>query len=391
MEYLLAAGSSLYDLAFHAAVFFVVLGVLVFVHEYGHYLAARQCDVHVEAFSIGFGRELWGWTDKRDTRWRLSLVPLGGYVRLFGQGGTEDRFHAEGAAEEGAEAALPPPLRGRSFAEKSVYQRAWIVAAGPLANFTLAVFVFAIMFMTVGQPMTSAVITGVQPDSAAERAGFQVQDRVVEIDGRPILRFEDLQRLVRLRPEQPLEVKVERAGRIVSLGATPDRREIVDRFGTRHELGVLGISGGIPEVERRDPVTALWQGVAETWRMTDATLTAVWQMIAGTRGTEELGGPLRIAQLSGRVATDGVVQLIGFIALLSVNLGLINLFPIPILDGGHLLFYAFEAVFGRPLSARAQEYGFRIGLMLIASLFVFVTWNDLRMMRVVEWVVHLLG
>lgn len=399
MDFLLAAGSNVYDAAHYFVVFVLVLSVLVFVHEWGHYWAARRCKVHVEAFSIGFGREIWGWTDRNGTRWRVSLIPLGGYVRLHGQGGPEENFHAEGKAEGAEEPPTPAPSAplatpyraGESFAEKSVGQRAFIVAAGPLANFVLAAVLFAGLFMTVGQSVTPPLITAVQPGSAAERAGFQPNDRLVKLDDHSIARFEDLQRVVRIRPQQPMVAQVERGGQIISLNVTPDRRVIEDRFGGSHQIGVLGVSGGMNEIRRHDPFTATWRGMVETVRLSEATLTAVWQMIAGTRAADEIGGPLRIAQLSGRVASDGLVQLIGFIALLSINLALINLFPVPILDGGHLLFYAFEALFGRPLSPRAQEYGFRLGLMLIVVLFVFATWNDLKSLRVVEWVAHLFG
>ncbi|MCC7428303.1 MAG: RIP metalloprotease RseP [Alphaproteobacteria bacterium] len=403
MDFLMAAGSSLYDAAHHLVVFVIVLSVLVFVHEWGHYWAARRCKVHVEAFSIGFGREIWGRTDRHGTRWRVSLIPLGGYVRLHGQGGPEESFHAEGKADAAEPAqtapADPPPgapiagpyRPGQSFAEKSVGQRAFIVAAGPLANFVLAALLFAGLFMTVGQSVTPPLVTAVQPGSAAERAGIQPNDRVLKLDDHTISRFEDLQRVVRIRPQQPMVAQVERDGQILSLNITPDRRVVEDRFGGSHEMGVLGVSGGVNEIRRHDPLTATWRGMVETVRLSEATLTAVWQMIAGTRAADEIGGPLRIAQLSGRVASDGVVQLLGFIALLSINLALINLFPVPILDGGHLLFYAFEALFGRPLSPRAQEYGFRLGLMLIVVLFVFATWNDLKSLRVVEWVTHLFG
>jgi len=400
MDFLLAAGSNVYDAAHYFVVFVLVLSVLVFVHEWGHYWAARRCKVHVEAFSVGFGREIWGWTDRHGTRWRISLIPLGGYVRLHGQGGPEENFHAEGKAEGAAAVpAEPPPgvpnampyRPGESFAEKSVGQRAFIVAAGPLANFVLAAVLFAGLFMTVGQSVTPPLITAVQAGSAAERAGFQPNDRLVKLDDHSISRFEDLQRVVRIRPQQPMVAQVERDGQLITLNVTPDRRVIEDRFGGTHQIGVLGVSGGMNEIRRHDPFTATWRGMVETVRLSEATLTAVWQMIAGTRAADEIGGPLRIAQLSGRVASDGFVQLLGFIALLSINLALINLFPVPILDGGHLLFYAFEALFGRPLSSRAQEYGFRLGLMLIVVLFVFATWNDLKSLRVVEWVAHLFG
>lgn len=370
--------------------FLIVLGVLIFVHELGHYLAARSVGVHVDAFSVGFGGELFGWTDRLGTRWKVCWIPLGGYVRLHGAESPEDRRKM---VEEALAAGQPPPQwrHGGTFAEKSVGRRAWVVAAGPIANFLLAAALLAGMYGISGRPETAAVITAVQPGSAAERAGLAPGDRILAIDGRSVRRFEDVQAIVRLRPGQALSVSIERQGTTLTVTATPDLREVSDRFGNVSRIGLLGVAGGVPEVRRLDPLSALLAGAGETVRITDQTLTALWQIIVGTRGTEELGGPLRIAQLSGQVAEGGVVPLIGLIALLSVNLALINLLPIPILDGGHLVMYAFEAVRGRPLPPRAQEYAFRGGLAILLTIFVLATWNDLLQLRVVDWVARLVG
>lgn len=370
--------------------FLLVIGVLIFVHELGHYLAARSVGVHVDVFSIGFGRALIGWTDRRGTYWKVGWIPLGGYVKLHGHESPADR--AQVAAEAAARGEPPPVWQaGRTFAEKSVGARAWVVAAGPLANFLLAALLLGGLYMTAGRPDTAAVVTAVQPGSAAERAGLAPGDRIVAIDGRAVHRFEDVQATVRLRPGQTLLLTVERAGTRLALPATPDLREVSDRFGTVQRIGLLGVAGGVPEYRRLDPLTALLAGAAETVRLTEQTLLALWQMIAGTRGTDEIGGPLRIAQLSGQVAAGGIVPLIGLMALLSVNLALINLFPIPILDGGHLVMYAYEAVRGRPMSPRAQEYAFRGGLAILLAIVILATWNDLTHLRVVEWVSGLLG
>lgn len=370
--------------------FLVVLGVLIFVHELGHYLAARSVGVHVEAFAIGFGGELFGWTDRAGTRWKVCWIPLGGYVRLHGAESPEDRARMEAEARE---KGLPSPQwrEGCTFAEKSVGRRAWVVAAGPLANFLLAAVLLAATYTVSGRPDTAPVVTAVQPGSAAERAGLAPGDRIIAIDGRSIRRFEDVQAIVRLRPDQTLMVVIERDGRTLVLAATPDLREVSDRFGNVTRIGLLGVAGGVPEVRRLDPFDAIAAGLGETVRITEQTLVALWQIIAGTRGTEDLGGPLRIAQVSGQVATGGIGPLIALIALLSVNLALINLFPIPILDGGHLVMYAYEAVRGKPLPPRAQEYAFRGGLAILLALFVLATWNDLIQLRVVDWVARLVG
>jgi regulator of sigma E protease len=356
--------------ALYVGVFLVVLTVLVFVHELGHYLVARRNGVKIEVFSIGFGPELFGWWDRAGTRWKFSAIPLGGYVKMFGDA---DASSGLPAARVGQMTAAE---REVSFHCKRLSQRAAIVAAGPLANFAFAIFVLALLFMTYGQPFTPAEIGQVVPGSAAEAAGIREGDEIVSIDGRAVERFEDVQQTVRLNPGVPMAMVVRRDGQLVDLRVTPSRVEENDRLG-RREVGQLGVRGGAPKYVTRDPASAVVRAVGETWNLSVTTLQAVWQMIVGTRGSEELGGPLRIAQLSGEVAQGGVVPLLWFMAVLSINLGLINLFPVPVLDGGHLLFYAAEAIRGKPLGQRAQEYGFRIGLALVLTLMVFATWNDL--------------
>ena len=352
--------------------FLVVLTVLVFVHELGHYLIARRNGVRIEIFSIGFGPELFGWWDRAGTRWKFSAIPLGGYVKMFGD--------ADAASMPGT--GLPMMTqeeRNVSFHYKRLGQRAAIVAAGPAANFLFAIVLFAGLFMTVGQPFTPADVGTVKEGSAADKAGIEPGDLIVSLDGRKIERFEDVQNIVRGAPGVTMEIVVRRDGRDIPLQVTPQLTELKDNFGNRHKLGILGItrSGGVPEYVRYDPLSATWQAAVQTWRMSAGTLEAVGQMIIGARTTEELGGPIRIAQMSGQVASIGLAALIEFMAVLSINLGLINLFPVPVLDGGHLLFYAAEAIRGRPLGQRAQEYGFRIGLALVLTLMVFATWNDI--------------
>ena len=264
-----------------------------------------------------------------------------------------------------------------AFPFKRLSQRTWIVAGGPLANFLFAIALLAGLFMFVGQPFTPAVVGEVQPDSAAAEAGILDGDRIVAIDGGEIERFEEVQRIVRLSPEQQLEITLLRDGTEVTVVATPRRTVFDDNFGNKQEIGLLGVTRSGVDYVRHGPVESTWRAVEETVALTLGTLKAVGQMVAGTRSAKELGGPIRIAEMSGQVAEIGMVSVIWFMAVLSINLGLINLFPIPMLDGGHLLFYAIEGIRGRPLGERAQEYGFRIGLALVLSLMVFATWNDI--------------
>lgn len=360
--------------------FIVVLGVLVFIHELGHYLAARMVSVHVETFSIGFGQAIASWTDRRGTVWKVAWIPLGGYVKLHGQERPED---------------APSDVRalwqeGRTFHEKQVAARAFVVAAGPLANFLLAAVLFAGLYATLGRPVAPeradppALIGEVVANSAAARAGLKPGDRILAIDGTAIDSFGGLQRIVSGAAGRALSLRVQRDGAELALEATPE---------ARGATAVLGIrSASQPMVfERVGIVTALGDGVAKTWDVTAQTLSGLWQMIAGQKGAEELGGPLRIAQMSGQVAQLGIASLVTFIAVLSVNLALINLFPIPVLDGGHLLFFLAEAIRGKPLPPRAQEYGMRAGLALILALFIFATWNDLGHMGLFRWVAGLVG
>ena len=357
--------------------FLLVLTVLVFVHEFGHYYVARRCGVRIETFSIGFGREIFGWTDKAGTRWKFSLIPLGGYVKMFGD--------ANAASQPGADDAIPENQRGEAFPFKRLDQRAAVVAAGPLANFLFAILALAGLFIALGQPHTAPVVGEVVPDSAAAEAGFQPGDRITEIDGSGVDRFQEVQRIVTLNPDETLTIQVARAGATRTLTATPTRAEVTDSTGNTHTVGRLGIRVTGVEYRRLGPVSALGAAASETWSLTTGTLKAVGQIIGGSRSTDELGGPIRIAQMSGEVASNGVANLIFFMAVLSVNLGLINLFPVPMLDGGHLVFYAIEAVRGRPLGERAQEYGFRIGLALVLTLMLFVTWNDLVQLQVFDF------
>jgi regulator of sigma E protease len=350
--------------------FLAILTVLVFVHELGHYLVARLNGVRVEVFSIGFGPELFGWTDKAKTRWKFSLIPLGGYVKMFGD--------ADAASRPDREVSdLSDEERQEAFPHKRLGQRSWIVAAGPIANFLFAILLLAGVFVAFGQPFTPPVVGTVIPDSAAERAGLKPEDRILRIDGADIHSFQDIQLIVSFGLDEAIEIVVLRDGAEIELTAKPVLTEITDDFGNQQKVGRLGISHSGVELVRHGPLTALWRATERTGAYTVGILKAVGQMISGDRSATELGGPLQIAKMSGQVAEYGWGSVVQLMWALSISLGLINLFPIPILDGGHLLFYAIEAVRGRPLGERAQEYGFRIGIALVVSLMVFVTWNDI--------------
>ncbi|MEX0923797.1 MAG: RIP metalloprotease RseP [Rhodovibrionaceae bacterium] len=383
--------------------FLIVLTILVFVHEMGHYLIARRCGVRIEAFSIGFGPELFGWTDRTGTRWKFSAIPLGGYVKMFGDADVTSRAMKEGDSHaenldagehtgdwaDGTARPLTEEEKAVSFHHKSLSQRSWIVAGGPLANFLLAIVILTGMFAIYGQPTTPPVVTGVLESSAAEAAGILPGDRIVEINGQKIERFEQIRRVVQLGLDAPLDIVMLRDGGRVEVMAQPELVTAEDNLGNKYETARLGIQAEGREYIRHGIVDSVWFAIEETASLTQATLQAVWQIVVGTRSADELGGPIRIAQLSGQVADISVVSVVLFTAILSVNLGLINLFPVPMLDGGHLLFYSIEALRGRPLGEKAQEYGFRIGLALVLSLFVFVTWNDLVRLRVIEYLVGL--
>ncbi len=359
----------------YAIPFLFVLTIVVFFHELGHFLVARWAGVKVLTFSLGFGPELVGFNDRHGTRWKISAVPLGGYVKFFG-----DESEASTPSQE-ALAAMTEEERAGSFHHKKVGARAAIVAAGPIANFILAIVIFTCLFTFFGKPSTTARVDKIEANSAAAAAGFEVGDIVVSIDGTQIDSFSDMQRVVGTRAGDELTFVVKRGEGTVQLHGTPQLREVKDPFGNVHRIGVLGITrqtaAGDVLTERVDPATALWLGVKETWFVVDRTLAYIGGVFTGREAADQVGGPLRIAQISGQVATIGIAALIHLSAVLSISIGLLNLFPVPLLDGGHLLFYAVEAARGRPLSERAQEMGFRIGLGLVLMLMVFATYNDI--------------
>ncbi|MCG6206896.1 RIP metalloprotease RseP [Rhodopseudomonas sp. HC1] len=355
--------------------FLFVLTIVVFFHELGHFLVARWNGVKVLTFSLGFGPEIVGFNDRHGTRWKISAIPLGGYVKFFGDDSEASTPSTDSLSQ------MTAAERSVSFHHKKVGPRAAIVVAGPVANFILAIVLFTFLFAVFGVPSTSPRVDNIQPGSAAEKAGFQQGDVILSIDGSKIQTFLDMQRTVGAEAGRELSFTVRRGDSTVDLKATPELREIKDRFGNVQRLGILGISrstaAGEVTTERVNPASAFVMGIKETWFVVDRTFAYIGGLFAGREAADQLGGPLRIAQISGQVATIGFTPLLHLAAVLSISIGLLNLFPVPLLDGGHLMFYAIEAVRGRPLSERAQEMGFRIGLGLVLMLMVFATYNDI--------------
>ena len=355
----------------YALPFLFVLTIVVFFHELGHFWVARRCGVKIDAFSIGFGPELFGFYDRHGTRWKIAAIPLGGYVRFYG-----DDSAASTPDQETLE-KMNEAERSVSFFYKPVGQRAAIVAAGPIANFILAILIFAGIFMFYGKQASPARVNTVFPGSAAAEAGFKTGDLVLTIDGKKIETFTDMQRIVAINPDVTLDFVIDRDGREMTLKATPKLDEHKDRFGNLLRVGRLGITGLMDPPVTVGPFAALSLGAQETWFVVDRTFSYIGGIVAGRESADQLGGPLRIAQVSGQVASISFTALMHLTAVLSVSIGLLNLFPVPLLDGGHLMFYAFEAIRGRPLSEKAQEMGFRIGLALVIMLMIFATWNDI--------------
>ncbi len=366
---LLTPFASLWDMLMFVLPFLVVMTIIVFFHELGHFAVARYFGVRVDSFSIGFGREIVGWTDKHGTRWKIGWLPLGGYVKFV-----DDANAASAPAREESSAA-----QTGAFHSKPLWQRALIVAAGPLANFILAIVIFAGMYSMVGTPVLEPVVSQVVPDSPAQRAGILPGDKIVSIDGEAVESFTEISRIVALKAGRKVSVVVKRGGETRSLWVVLGEREVDDGIGGKMKVGFLGVShnasGGV-HFERKDPLQAVALGAESTWNIISSTMVYLKEMIVGRQSTDQLAGPIRIAQISSKAAETSWLVLVQLAAVLSVSIGLINLFPIPMLDGGHLLYYGIEAVRGKPLSESAQEVGFRIGMALVLALMLFATFND---------------
>ncbi|MCA8930046.1 MAG: RIP metalloprotease RseP [Alphaproteobacteria bacterium] len=358
--------------------FILILSVLVFVHEYGHFWVARRCGVFVETFSIGFGREVFGWYDRHGTRWRVSVLPLGGYVRMRGDADESS------SPDDEALSHMSAAERATAFPTQPVLSRMAIVAAGPAANVLFAIVVMALTFMTIGQSYTPPVVGQVLENSPAAAAGLQPGDRFRSLDGEGVQRFEDLQRIVSLHPGETMPAEVERDGRILVLPLTPERIEQKDSFGNPQAFGRIGVARTGYESIRHDPFSAVVEAARQSWVLTGTIVDVVWQIIAGDRSANEIGGVARIAHMSGEVTQLGVAAVLHFMVLLSLNLALINLLPVPMLDGGHLLFFVIEALRGKPLPPSVRDAGLRIGFGLVIALMVFASWNDLVYFHVLD-------
>ncbi len=364
----------IYWLLSYVVPFLAVLTVIVFVHEMGHYLVARWNGVAIDAFSIGFGKELVGWNDRHGTRWKISAIPLGGYVRFTGD------MNAASVPDPEALAKVDPALAPHLFANKNVWQRIAVVAAGPLANVILTFLILYALLLGYGRYTIPPVISGVTAGSVAEAAGLEPGDIIVSVDGYVVRGFEDFQRLVATSPARPVTIEFDRGSDTETVVLIPEAVEVEDRFGNSQRIGRIGVSRDVEETDvtlyRPGPVEAVGMTVEEIRFIIQRTAAFLGDFFVGRGDVEQLGGPVKVARVSGEVATLGIVALINLTALLSLNIGIFNLLPVPMLDGGHLLYYLVEAVRGRPLSMRVQEMGFRFGFALVLALMVFTLFND---------------
>ncbi len=370
MDLIALVTSPIWGFISSAVPFLLVLTVIVFVHEYGHFQVARWCGVGVDTFAVGFGKEIIGKTDKHGTRWKLGWIPIGGYVKFEDDANAASMPAAEGAADPEAQSET-------AFHSKPLASRAAVVAAGPLANFIMAVVIYTGTYMSIGAPVSLPIAESVQPGSAAEQAGIQAGDRFVDIDGYKMTKFSDIQARIWNNQGEPMAVTIERDGNTIYLSVTPKATETTDITGSKITVRQLGIRSGQISREQKGFTESVVLASESTWLIITTTLNYVRGIIRGRESVKQLAGPLGMARTTGYVAAEGVTALLQLAALLSVSIGLINLFPIPMLDGGHLMYYAIEAVRGKPLGQGAQEIGFKVGFAAVLTLMIVATWNDI--------------
>ena len=361
---------------YNGAAFIFVLTIIVFIHEFGHYYIAKLSGVKIEVFSIGFGKEIFGWNDKSGTRWKVCWIPAGGYVKMFGDvnpASAPDSDKIKNFTEEEKKLA---------FHSKPLFKKAAIVAAGPIANFVLAIAIITYFFSFYGKSTTLPQISSIAENSAAEKAGLLKGDLITSIDGTSVKSFSDIQRLISINTGTPIEITVNRSNKKISTTATPTMVTSEDIFGNQSKKALLGVSSNEISYEKLSIIEAVPAAFTETYQISASTLKAMKQMIFGERSLKEISGPIGIAKYSGQASKKGVETLLWFITILSINLGLINLFPIPILDGGHLLYYFVEAIRGKPMADKFQEIGFKIGMALLATLIIFAVFNDIRNLNI---------
>jgi len=357
--------------------FFILILIVVFVHEYGHYYFAKRYGVGITDFSIGFGKEIFGWKDKSGTRWKICLIPLGGYVKFFG-----DRNVFSQSEQKSIINQYSADDRKKLFILKPLYQRSIIVAAGPFANYILAILIFALINIFVGKDITPAIIDEVQKDSPAFVAGLKKSDIIVSIDNKKVESIMEVSTFINTSASETLEFVVIRNSNEIAFSIKPNLVNTKDSFGNSVKKRLIGIKLSPPnsQIKRKHlgPAQALYYSVKEVWFVTTTSLNYVGKIFTGSADTSQLGGPIRIAKITGQVSEHGIIPFLSIMAYISVSLGLINLFPIPMLDGGHLMFYFFEKIMGKPLGQKTQEFFFRIGLFLLIFLMFFVTFNDLK-------------
>jgi len=360
--------ASMINFGEHLLPFLLVLTALVFVHELGHYLVARYNKVKIEVFSIGFGPELFGWNDRAGTRWKFSVIPLGGYVRMLGDADASSRPDAKSMKK------MTAKEKAQTLHSKKVSQRMAVSAAGPIANFLFAIVVFSVLFLMKGEPIITTTVGGLTPGKLAEKSGLIEGDKILSLNGVGVDTFNDMRNLIIDNKGKEINVRFMRGNEVKSLTI---KMVETDNMGNERPVGVLGIIPSLPEYHKVNPYEAITHAIKRTWIISADTLVGIGQIIVGRGSSDELGGILSIGDMAGKSAKGGLAALFAFMAILSINLGLINLLPIPVLDGGHIFFYAIEGIRGKPVPEKIQEYAFMIGLAIVVSIMLISTWNDI--------------